>query len=273
MLAKGCACCSIADELLTSIETLTDGGKRDLDGIVVELSGVADPAAVSTNWQMARAGGHPATSIADLRRTVTLIDACTFGTDWMSRDVAGDREGWTELSEGTDPCTQERKVPELLVEQVESADLILVNKVDMSGEDQAGVAGDVARGLNGRARIMQTEFGRIGAADLLGDLLDGKSEEQDQQSSIDGRAKDRAQSHRSHKQSLDRLGITSFVYKKDRPFSSQRLLAFLSSWPVPIKDDLDFGDPALLNAHPVPERNVFAGVLRSKGFIWMAPAM
>lgn len=50
-LQNGCACCSLADELLTSVEQLTDGGKRDLDHIVIELSGVADPEAVVKNWK------------------------------------------------------------------------------------------------------------------------------------------------------------------------------------------------------------------------------
>ena len=53
-LQNGCACCSLADELFTSVLRLTDGGKRELDAIVVELSGVADPVAVRDNWEQAR---------------------------------------------------------------------------------------------------------------------------------------------------------------------------------------------------------------------------
>eukprot|EP00984_Skeletonema_dohrnii_P023837 scaffold12939_cov120-Skeletonema_dohrnii-CCMP3373.AAC.1 len=68
-LQNGCACCSLADELLTSVERLTEGGKRELDAIVVELSGVADPVAVRDNWEQAKIQGHPATQLADLKRT------------------------------------------------------------------------------------------------------------------------------------------------------------------------------------------------------------
>ena len=53
-LQNGCACCSLADELLESVVRLTDGGRRDLDAIVVELSGVADPMSVRDNWEQAR---------------------------------------------------------------------------------------------------------------------------------------------------------------------------------------------------------------------------
>ena len=151
-LQNGCACCSLADELFASVERLTEGGKRELDAIVVELSGVADPVAVRDNWEQAKIAGHPATKLADLKRTVTLIDSCTFGTDWMTWDTAGDRDRWTE--EGDD-CAAVRKVPELLAEQVEAADLLLVNKIDLAGEKQTKVASGVARGLNKDATVVE----------------------------------------------------------------------------------------------------------------------
>jgi G3E family GTPase len=70
------------------------------------------------------------------------------------------------------------------------------------------------------------------------------------------------------------LGITSFVYKASTPFNSQRLLALLNRWPLPIKDSLDLG--LQMGSDEVKEGQeaedmAFAGVLRSKGFCWMAP--
>jgi len=167
-LQNGCACCSLKDELFTSIERLTRGGERELDAIVVELSGVADPKAVRENWEEATLQGHPATRIATLSRTVTVIDACTFGTDWMTWDTAGERPYWTESEEA---CEAVRNVPELLAEQVEAADLLLVNKVDLAGEEQVSVATGVARGLNDKAELMEVEFGRVGAGELLGKMM------------------------------------------------------------------------------------------------------
>jgi G3E family GTPase len=83
-LQNGCACCSLADELLTSVDTLL-GDARKFDALVVELSGVADPVAIKSNWNNAKEQGHPVTEKADLSQVVTLVDACTFGTDWMVR--------------------------------------------------------------------------------------------------------------------------------------------------------------------------------------------
>ena len=95
-LQNGCACCSLADELLTTIEDLVDSrsgsssssnadnNAEAFDAIVVELSGVADPIAIKQNWKNAQLLGQSVTTKADMKRIVTLIDSSTFGTDWMT---------------------------------------------------------------------------------------------------------------------------------------------------------------------------------------------
>ena len=168
-LQNGCACCSLADELMESVMQITSvgGEKRDLDAIVVELSGVADPVSVRDNWKMAELQGHPATKLASLHRTVTVVDSSTFGTDWMTWDAAGDRDDWTEPADGHAAM---RKIPELLAEQVEAADLLLINKVDLAGGEQTKIASGLARGLNEKATIREVEFGKVEAKELLGSL-------------------------------------------------------------------------------------------------------
>lgn len=164
-LQNGCACCSLADELMVSVQSLLEQKENEFDAIVVELSGVADPVAVKTNWDEAKMSGHPATQMADLKRVVTVVDACTFGTDWMTWDMAGDRDNWTEQG---DDCSAQLKVPELLAEQVEAANLIIINKVDLAGEEQVNVATTVARGINAKAKLYEVEFGRVKPGEVLG---------------------------------------------------------------------------------------------------------
>ena len=343
---------------MTSIMSLTSDGTRKLDAIVVELSGVADPVAVRDNWKMSALQGHPATSVAQLSRTVTLVDASTFGTDWMTWDTAGDRPQWTEVG---DDCSAVRKVPELLAEQIEAADLLLVNKVDLAGVDQTKIASGLVKGLNEKAGIVEVEFGRVDARELLGSLeiLKEKTHEHEhdhghnhehsvqghdekcsdpdctdeshshahshdhssEASCSDPECTDTSHSHshdhseascsdpdctdsshshshdhsegscsdpdctdtsHSHTHShdhqstaTDQLGITSFVYKQSTPFNSQRLLALLNRWPLPIKDaldmDLQMGSDEIKEGQE-EEEMAFAGVLRSKGFCWMAPS-
>ncbi len=154
-LQNGCACCTLSDELLTSVSDLMQG--RELDAIVVELSGVADPEAVRQNWEAAVAAKHPATNFADLQRVVTIVDSHTFGSDWHSWDTAKTRK-WAE--EG-DKCAEARQVPELLAEQVEAANIVILNKVDLSEGGQLETARLVARAINEKAELIETTFGEM----------------------------------------------------------------------------------------------------------------
>ena len=341
-LQNGCACCSLADELLTSVEQLVTG--RNFDAVVVELSGVADPVSVKENWLQASLTQHPATKLADMSKIVTVIDSSTFGTDWMTWNVAGEREGWAE---DTDDCAKQRKVPELLAEQVEAADVLLINKIDLAGETQVKTASSVARGLNDKANLFETAFGKVAAGELIammgatavvetttktktesGHSHDHKHEESaaeeesscskpgctdeshshshshdhaasdcadpgctdtshshshdhasDSSSCADPDCTDTSHSH-SHDHasttSTDQLGISSFVYKSATPFNAQRLMFLLNKWPVPIKDELDIPQiqKAVKEGYDIdgPEGpSPFTGVLRSKGFCWLAP--
>ena len=348
-LQNGCACCSLADELLTSVEQLTDSGKRDLDAIVVELSGVADPVQIRSNWEEASASNHPATKFAKMDKIVTLIDSSTFGTDWMTWDTSGDREGWIDPA---DPCGAERKVPELLAEQVEAADVLVINKIDLADEEQVRVATGLAKSLNDKAGVFAVKFGDISVKEVLQaakverEIVDcsdpdctdddhshahshdhaaaevaaaeascsepdctdeshAHSHSHDHDSSAascsDPGCTDESHSHdhdsaepscsdpdctddsHGHSHSHDHqststsnLGITNFVYKSDRPFNPTRLLTILNKWPVPIKEELDLGQLAEAAEEGYDmdgrdEKSAFVGVLRSKGFCWMAP--
>jgi len=271
-LQNGCACCSLADELLTSVETLLFpkmNGKtirRELDAIVVELSGVADPVVVRQNWDQAAFDGHPATRVASMEKIVTLVDSSTFGTDWMSWDASGDREGWTDPD---DPCGSEKKVPELLAEQVEAADVLIINKVDLAGEEQVKVASGLARSLNKKAGLFETKFGDISVRKIL-----GSSSSTDTKTDTNERPVVRP----SDTTRADKIGIANFCYTADRPFMSKRLLAILQQWPVPIKEELDLGQLAEaadegydVDGVGVNQKSPFVGVLRSKGFCWMSP--
>lgn len=321
-LQNGCACCSLADELLTSVQTLLQK-KQGFDALVVELSGVADPVSVKSNWQTAKLQGHPVTYETDVTKVVTVVDACTFGTDYMTWDVAGERDGWTE--EGDD-CAGMRKVPELLAEQVEAADLLIINKIDLAGPEQVEIASSVARGLNAKADMQQVEFGRVSPTRILElpkqketvdkghshghdhdctepDCTDQSHSHSHDHSAVDCTdpgctdeshsdshehasdcadpdCTDTSHSHsHSHNTSADKLGIVNFVYKAAKPFNSERLMALLNKWPVPIKDTLDIellkdaqNDGYQINEELVSGKtSPFIGVLRSKGFCWFAP--
>jgi G3E family GTPase len=359
-LQNGCACCSLADELLTTVDTLlesrqhrrhqispvisnddsndknnNDIKKSKFDALVIELSGVADPVAIRSNWNDAIRKGHAVTTKAEIQHIVTLVDASTFGTDWMSWDDAGERVGWVNPA---DECAASRKVPELLAEQVEAADVVLMNKIDLAGPKQVKVASALARSINEKAVMEEVQYGRVSPQQILGrqneisvavddcndpdctdtnhshthahehtetisgctdpDCTDtthshslSHSHDKDNVAAATCIDPDRTDPSHSHEHShsphantdVDNLGITNFVYRADRPFNAKKLLPLLSTWPVPVKNDLDLDllNDAIEDGYTVDGVQVsstssstaspFVGVLRSKGFCWLAP--
>jgi G3E family GTPase len=158
-------------------------------------------------------------------------------------------------------------VPELLAEQVEAADVLVVNKVDLAGEDQVKIASALARSLNDKAGLFETEFGNVSVREVIG-LSSSVTDDDNNDTPVRPSDTTRA----------DKIGIANFCYTADRPFMTNRLLAVLQNWPVPIKEELDLGQLAQaadegydVDGIKAAENSPFVGVLRSKGFCWMSP--
>lgn len=205
-----------------------------------------------------------------------------------------------------------------MAEQIEAADIILLNKKDLAGPEQLQVALSLAQSLNNKAKIVAVEYGKVQPSDILRDLAvpeisqaDDKSKDKDESchehssnegSSCCDHSHDHSHDHghdhghdhshfhsndhghdHSHSESgeksthINKIGVTSFVYKADRPFNTKKLLSLLDQWPVPIKDELDLsllreveeGDYQVQSQDQ--KDSPFLGVLRSKGFCWFAP--
>lgn len=322
-LQNGCACCSIADELLGSIELLQSYKKDQWDAIVVELSGVADPVAVRNLWTQAVREEAPITATADLQSTITVVDSSTFGTDYMTWDFARDRWSSSEALPGGGGedmmgCGNQ-KISELLAEQVEAAQLVLLNKKDMTDENQLELAESLIHNLNPKADVIPTAFGKTNSVTQLLNAAAGACEDpsctdtshsHDHQHAShshnnhhtgsteaacnepgctdpshshdhphgaaaaecnDPGCTDTSHSHsHSHDNSVDSLGITNFVYRASRPFDANRLSELLFQWPIPQKDTLleTFQETSELTDKTSP----FCGIVRSKGFAWIAPS-
>ena len=197
-LQNGCACCSQSDELLASLAelvTLSDLRADDekFDHIVVELSGVADPRVVRSKWQDAQYYRMPLTERLCLDTLVTVADTSTF-LDYMSsskgasleespelfnkgsaeEDVETDLDLiasglWDTLQGSSEEPEREISVAGLLAAQVETSDIILLNKVDLVGESSREVSQirDIVAALGVRAKVHTTEYGRIDSHKIL----------------------------------------------------------------------------------------------------------
>lgn len=288
-LENGCACCSLNNELLESVQNLIQ--TDDFDGIVVELSGVADPVAIQNTWDA---------SVAKLSSIVTVVDASTFGSDYLTWDTARDR--WNE-----EDCAGNRKISELLAEQVEAASVIILNKLDLADEPQLQVASGMVSQLNKDAKVLSTSWGKVPVRDILPedtlgavdcsepdcadsshshnhdhnhdasacsdpdctDSTHAHNHNHDASACSDPDCTDDSHAHNHNHVQTDDLGISSFVYNNTRPFSADRLSAILFQWPIPILEDL--GKIATNHIAQPDEMSPFVGALRSKGFCWIAP--
>ena len=311
-LQNGCACCSLADELLTTIDTLIESRKmkiksrnsnedENFDAICVELSGVADPTAIKANWDAAQLQGLGVTKKAEMSNVVTLVDASTFGSDFLSWDMAGQRPDWVDPA---DECgSEQRKVAELLAEQIEAADIVIMNKADLATDEQLRVATALAKTINDDAKIEVVEYGKVSPQMILPiassegqNKVEAKAGKAESHSGHNNNFRDQSHTHEHdhshdhqhdhahddadhqhdhphHATDTDNLGITSFVYRASRPFDTRKLLQVIQTWPVPLKDELDldpYGSDKENNKIDFQE-DAYLGVLRSKGFCWLAP--
>lgn len=266
-LKNGCVCCGPgADGLAPAVRMLAnrvDGstGRRAFDHVVIELSGVADPTVVQRNLDL---------SGVSIERKVALVDAMAFPALYNSVSDMGKRvdlAGADQLA--LDQCSVERRVVELLLVQIESADVILVNKCDLASSEEQATTVQVCRALNANAQIRSTSFGEA----AVEEILPLRAED------IGTSVVCRPTGSSAAVNSVDAIGFATFVYRARRPFVQQRLFDLIQKWPLPSKELLTLaalaspGSETLVAMEaagkPRPDGATFANVLRSKGTCWL----
>lgn len=229
-MTNGCICCTLRDDLLSEVRNLAEQNRFDY--LLIESSGISEPLPVATTFDFRDEDGESLSDVARLDTMVTVVDAANLLADYSSKDFLRDRGETT--GEG-----DTRTLVDLLVEQIEFADVIVLNKVGTATAEQLDAARKIIVGLNPDARLIETDFGTVELRDILGtgrfDLL--KAEQHPLwYKELHG--------FKDHVPETEEYGIRSFVYRARRPFDPERFHAFLNrSWP---------------------------GVLRAKGFFWLA---
>lgn len=219
------------------------------DHIVIELSGVADPAMVR---HLLEVGG------VDVEKVITLVDADAFPTLYHSADVMKSRldlGGGKEAAEA-DPCVGMKKVVELLISQIEEADMIVANKADLASSASMKTTMFLCEALNTEATLKQSKLGQLPLSQLLPynttDVSTTSSHthehehehehthehgddngEECHKHECNDPTHDHSHSH-SHTFAAESLGISNFVYRAQRPFSEHRLMSqVIDTWPLP----------------------------------------
>lgn len=229
-MSNGCICCTLRDDLLAEVSRLAREGRFDY--LLIESTGISEPIPVAQTFTFEDETGTSLSRLARLDTMVTVVDAATFLREYDEGDGLAERGE----SLGED---DHRTVTDLLVDQVEFADVIVLNKLDLVDEDEAHEVEGVVRALNPGARILRATRGRV----PLDAVLDTGLFDYDKAASSAGWIREL---HGEHVPETEQYGISSFTYRRRRPFDAERLWAFLN------------------------DGANWAGVLRSKGFFWIA---
>jgi G3E family GTPase len=227
-MTNGCICCTLRDDLLKEVRTLAEAGR--FDALVIESTGISEPLPVAATFSFEDEAGDSLSDVARLDCMVTVVDAAHLLKDYSSSDFLADR-GETAGEGDT------RSLVALLVEQIEFADVIILNKMADCPEPET--VRKLVRALNPDAKLVETDRSRVPLAAVLdtGLFEEGKAETHPLWAKeLYGFAE--------HSPESETYGIESFVYRARRPFHPQRFQAFLqASWP---------------------------GVVRAKGHFWLA---
>ncbi|WP_333587898.1 zinc metallochaperone GTPase ZigA [Phenylobacterium sp.] len=230
-MSNGCICCTLREDLLAEVRRLAAEGRFDY--LLIESTGISEPMPVAATFDFIEESGASLRDVTRLDTMVTVVDALNFHRDYSSRDHLADR-GETLGEEDV------RTIVDLLVDQVEFADVIVLSKTDLVSETVAGEVEAVCRALNPAARIVRATKGEL----PLGEILDTGRFDMAKASAAPGWRQ--AMEFGAPSES-EEYGVATFVYRARRPFHPERLKAVLDqTWP---------------------------GVWRSKGFLWLATRM
>ncbi|MEM8725989.1 MAG: GTP-binding protein, partial [Pseudomonadota bacterium] len=203
------------------------------DYLVIESTGISEPLPVAATFSFRDEYGESLGDVSKIDTMVTVVDAMNLLADYSSSDLLSER-GET-AGEGDD-----RSLVALLVEQIEFADVVIVNKASEVSPEQLAVVKKVVASLNGDAKIIEADFGKVELDEVLDTGL--YDEEQSEQHPLWLKE---LYDFASHRPETEEYGVESFVYRARRPFHPAKFYEFLTS------DNLD-------------------KVIRSKGHFWLA---
>ncbi|MCG6122197.1 MAG: zinc metallochaperone GTPase ZigA [Microvirga sp.] len=256
-MSNGCICCTLRDDLLAEVRRLAADGRYDY--LLIEGTGVAEPLPIAATFDFRDENGESLSDVARLDTMVTVVDAVNLLKDYGSQDFLRDR-GETAGEE------DDRTLVDLLVDQIEFADVIVLNKVSDATSEQRELARGIIHGLNPGARVVEADFGRVPLAEILdtGRFDFEKAGEHPLWSR-------ELYGHAEHVPETEEYGVASFVYRARRPFHPEKFNAFINgSWHRVIRAKGHFW----LATRPdwVGELSVAGAVRRASamGFWWSA---
>lgn len=229
-MSNGCICCTLREDLLLQVRELAAEGKFDY--LLIESTGISEPLPVATTFDFRDEEGNSLADVSQLDSMVTVVDAANLINNYSSTDFLKDKGE----SLGED---DNRTLVDLLVDQIEFANVILLNKVDLVSAEELQTVKAIIRGLNAKAKVIETTQSKVNLDEVMDtglfDLEEAKEHPLWAQELYN---------FEEHVPETEEYGITSFVYRARAPFDPAKIHGFFNQeWP---------------------------GVVRAKGFFWTA---
>ncbi len=229
-MSNGCICCTLRDDLLDEVRRLAAEGRFDY--LLIESTGISEPLPVAATFDFRDEFGDSLSDVARLDTMVTVVDAVNLLNDFSSHDFLRDRGA----SMGEE---DERTLVHLLTDQIEFADVVILNKVDDAGAVKTDAARKIIRALNADAEIIETNHSAVAAEKILDTGLfdfEAAHEHPMWAKELYGFA--------DHVPETEEYGVTSYVYRARLPFIPERILDVLNG--------------------------ELPGVIRAKGHFWIS---
>eukprot|EP01096_Ripella_sp_DP13-Kostka_P007012 TRINITY_DN2551_c0_g1_i1.p1 TRINITY_DN2551_c0_g1~~TRINITY_DN2551_c0_g1_i1.p1 ORF type:complete len:466 (-),score=199.71 TRINITY_DN2551_c0_g1_i1:72-1469(-) len=262
-MQNGCICCTLREDLLVEVARLAK--EQRFDYLVIESTGISEPMPVAETFSFNIPGYEALSDVARLDTLVTVIDAPNFLRNFKSVELAVDRYG-----EDSVPAEDERSIVDLLVDQIEFANVLILNKLDVLAssmkddeerEDEVKKIEDIIKRLNPSAKLLKTSFCNIDISEVLETHLF----DFDEASASSGWMK--VMRGEEQPETLE-FGISSFVYRRRRPFHPHRL--FLALGGEREEDSLIYAGGEDVYSSSAKKGLQKGTIIRSKGFCWFA---
>ncbi|MFM9381114.1 zinc metallochaperone GTPase ZigA [Pseudomonas sp. UV AK001] len=229
-MSNGCICCTLREDLLEEVAKLSREGRFDY--LLIESTGISEPLPIAETFTFRDEQGQSLADIARLDTMVTVVDGLNFLPDFQAAESLASRG---EILGEED----ERSITDLLIEQIEFADVLLISKIDLISSREREELMAILKRLNANAEIIPMVMGEV----PLEKILNTHRFDFDRAATAPGWLQEL---RGEHVPETEEYGIASTAYRARRPFHPQRFF--------------DFIDRPWVNGK----------LLRSKGFFWLA---
>jgi len=230
-MSNGCICCTLREDLMIEVEKLANEDRFDY--LLIESTGISEPVPVAQTFSFVdEEKGIDLSKFSYIDTMVTVVDCFNFFNDFGTNELLVDRKL-------TDMEGDQRTIVNLLTDQIEFANVIILNKTDLVDAKTVGLLKASIQKLNPGAKIIQSNFSKVEPKEILNTKLFDFEEAQSSagwQKELDGGI---------HAPETEEYGISSFVFRNQKPFHPERLWKY-------INED-----------YP-------SGVMRAKGLFWLA---